>query len=53
MGLSASHLLLVLMIVFILFGAGRLPQVMRDLAKGYREFRRGLEDDVPHDKDHQ
>ena len=49
MSLSLGHLLLVLIIVFILFGAGKLPKVMGDLGKGIRNLREGLnaEDDKP------
>lgn len=42
MGLSLSHLLLVLVIVFVLFGAGKLPKVMGDIGKGVRNMREGL-----------
>ncbi len=45
MGLSLSHVLLVLVIVLILFGAGKLPQVMKDLAKGFKAFKEGLHED--------
>lgn len=45
MGLSLSHLLLVLLAVLFVFGAGRLPTMMRDLAKGLRAFKDGLKDD--------
>lgn len=38
MGMSFSHLLIVLLIIFVLFGAGKLPQVMSDLAKGLKVF---------------
>ncbi len=44
MGLSLSHLLLVLVAVLLVFGAGRLPQVMTDLAKGLRAFKDGLKE---------
>lgn len=37
--LSFSHLILVLLIVFVLFGAGKLPKVMGDLGKGIRNMR--------------
>lgn len=47
MGLSMSHLLLVLVVVFILFGAGKLPVVMRDLARGLKAFKKELGDDAP------
>jgi sec-independent protein translocase protein TatA len=42
MGLSFWHLLLVLIVVFILFGAGKLPKVMGDVGKGIRNLREGL-----------
>lgn len=45
MGLSVGHVLLVLLIILILFGAGRLPQVMRDMAKGMRAFRQGMHEE--------
>jgi len=45
MGLSFSHLLLVLIIVFIIFGAGKLPKVMGDVGKGIRSLREGLKGD--------
>jgi sec-independent protein translocase protein TatA len=32
MGMSVLHLLLVLTVVFIIFGAGKLPKVMGDVA---------------------
>lgn len=42
MGMSFWHLLLVLVVVFILFGAGKLPKVMGDVGKGIRNLRDGL-----------
>lgn len=45
MGLSIGHILIVLVVVLILFGAGRLPKVMGDLGKGIRNFKDGLRDD--------
>jgi len=49
MGLSLWHLLVVLVVVLVIFGAGRLPQVMSDLGKGVRNFKSGLDgkDDKP------
>ena len=44
-GLSLWHIMLVLVVVLILFGAGELPQVMGDLAKGVKNFKAGLKDD--------
>jgi len=54
MGLSLSHLILVLVIIFIVFGAGKLPKVMGDVGKGIRSLRDGLkgeEETKPEDKD--
>lgn len=42
MGLSFWHMLLVLIVVFVLFGAGKLPKVMGDVGKGIRNLREGL-----------
>jgi sec-independent protein translocase protein TatA len=42
---SLTHLLVVLMIILILFGAGKLPRVMGDLAKGIKTFKAGMKDD--------
>ena len=42
---SIGHWLVVLAIVAIVFGAGRLPKAMGDLAKGIRSFRDGMRDE--------
>lgn len=44
MGLSFGHIALLLVIVLVVFGAGRLPQVMGDLGKGLRSFKDGLKE---------
>lgn len=43
--LSFSHLILVVLVVFVLFGAGKLPRVMGDLGRGIRNFRDELSGD--------
>lgn len=45
MGLSFWHLLLILIVVFVVFGAGKLPKVMGDVGKGIRNLREGLKGD--------
>lgn len=51
MGLSFWHILVVLIVVLIVFGAGKLPTVMGDLGKGIRNFKAGLNGDpVEEDK---
>jgi len=53
MGLSFWHLLLILIVVFVIFGAGKLPKVMGDVGKGIRNLREGLkgEDEKTEPKD--
>ena len=41
---SVWHWVIVLLIVLLLFGAGKLPKVMGDLAKGIKNFKAGLKD---------
>ena len=50
MGMSISHLLIILLIILVLFGAGKLPQVMSDLGKGLKSFKDGLQNDNNNDK---
>jgi len=42
---SVFHWLLVLAVILILFGAGKLPSVMGDMARGIKAFRSGIRDD--------
>ena len=42
---SLGHWLVVFVVVLIMFGAGRLPKAMGDLARGLRAFRSGLQDE--------
>lgn len=44
MGIGFSELLVILVIVFVLFGAGKLPKVMGDLGKGLKNFRDGMKE---------
>ncbi len=39
--LGPTELILILVIVMILFGVGKLPQIGGALGKGMREFRKG------------
>lgn len=46
MGLTSIwHWLIVLVIVLLVFGAGKLPKVAGDLAKGIKNFKAGLKDE--------
>ncbi len=50
MGLSLTHIILLLIVVLVVFGVGKLPHVMGDLGKGIRNFKAGLNGDKPEDK---
>ena len=41
-GIGLPELIIVLVIVLVLFGVGRIPAVMRDLGKGVSSFKDGL-----------
>ena len=52
MSLGIWQLILVLVIVFVIFGAGKLPNVMGDIGKGIRSLRDGMkQDDKPGQND--
>ncbi|MCC0043782.1 MAG: twin-arginine translocase TatA/TatE family subunit [Brucellaceae bacterium] len=42
---SIWHWLIVLVVVLLLFGRGKIPELMGDMAKGIRNFRKGMADD--------
>lgn len=42
---SIWHWLIVLVIVLLLFGAGKIPKLMGDMAKGVKAFKKGLQDE--------
>jgi sec-independent protein translocase protein TatA len=45
MSIGIWQVVLILLIVLILFGAGKLPKVMGDVAKGVKNFKSGMKDD--------
>jgi sec-independent protein translocase protein TatA len=47
MSIGIWQVVLILAIVLIIFGAGKLPQVMGDIAKGVKSFKSGLKDAGP------
>jgi sec-independent protein translocase protein TatA len=43
-GLGAQELLLILVIVLVLFGAKRIPEIARGLGRSMSEFKKGIRD---------
>ena len=43
-GFGVDKLLLILVIVLVLFGARRVPEIGASIGKGIREFKRGMKD---------
>jgi sec-independent protein translocase protein TatA len=48
-GLGIPELVIILVIVLILFGAGKLPKVMAQLGKGTKAFKDGVKGDGTED----
>lgn len=42
LGLGIGELVVILVIVLVVFGAGRLPEVMGSMGKGVQAFKKGL-----------
>lgn len=42
---SAIQILVIVVIVMILFGAGRIPSIMENMAKGVNSFKKGLKEE--------
>ncbi|MCC6160211.1 MAG: twin-arginine translocase TatA/TatE family subunit [Deltaproteobacteria bacterium] len=58
MGIGTTELIVILVIILIIFGVGKLPEVGAGLGKGLREFKKATKDDkeipapaVPESKD--
>jgi sec-independent protein translocase protein TatA len=50
MGLSWSHILIVLVLFVLLFGRGKISELMGDVAQGIKSFKKGMaEDDTAED----
>lgn len=54
MGLGTSEIIIILVIVLLLFGGRKIPELMKGLGKGIREFkdasRGGVESEAPEKK---
>ena len=46
---SIWHWVIVLVVVLLLFGAGKIPRLMGDVAKGINAFKKGLKEEAAGD----
>ncbi len=44
---SGWHLFIILLIVLVVFGAGKLPTVMKDIGRGVKSFKEAMSDKEP------
>jgi sec-independent protein translocase protein TatA len=45
--LSIWHLLILLAVVLLLFGKGKISEIMGDVANGIKSFKKGMSEDDP------
>ena len=46
MGLSLPHLIILALVVLVLFGRGRISEMMGDFGKGIKSFKEGMNDET-------
>jgi len=44
---SPMHLLIIAIVILVLFGGRKIPEVMKGLGQGVREFKEGMRGDPP------
>ena len=49
-GIGMPELIIILAIVLIIFGAGKLPEIGKGLGRGIRNFKKSVSDDDEHKK---
>ena len=45
-GLSLPHLIIVALVVLVLFGKGRISEMMGDFGKGIKSFKQGMNEET-------
>ena len=50
-GLGMPELLVILVIILVIFGAGKLPQIGEGLGKGIRNIKRSIKEDEKNGED--
>jgi sec-independent protein translocase protein TatA len=47
--IGTPEIILIVLVIVLLFGASRIPQLMRSLGSGVREFKKGAKGEVDDD----
>lgn len=45
MNLGVPELIIIFLIILVLFGAGKIPAIAKDMGKGIREFKKAMHTD--------
>ncbi len=45
-----GELVVIFLIVLVLFGAGKIPKIAKDIGSGIKEFKKSVKDEDPEDK---
>jgi sec-independent protein translocase protein TatA len=48
---GAMELVIIFLIVLVLFGAGKIPTIAKDIGNGIREFKKSIKDKPEDDQD--
>lgn len=51
-GLSFPELAIIFIIILVLFGAGKIPKIARDIGSGIREFKKSLSGSLDEDDEY-
>jgi sec-independent protein translocase protein TatA len=49
-GIGMPELIIILIIILIIFGAGKLPEIGSGIGKGIRNFKKATQEKIPEDK---
>ena len=50
MGLGMGELIVIFLIVLLLFGAGKIPKIAKDIGGGIREFKKAMSGELDKDE---
>ncbi len=50
-GLGVPELVIIFLIILVLFGAGKIPKIAKDIGGGIREFKKSISEEDKDDKD--